>query len=129
LHVPIAIDHKFDYYARAILVLEQGSQPRRQGLGNHGEVAHTGIDGRGLLRGVIVNRRAFAHQGIDIGDSDQHSGCPVGQLLGDFDLIEVPRRVIVDRRPQQVSQIAPGADGRALGSMPLELGKLPLDCG
>ena len=72
------------------------------------------IDGTGF-RDVIVN----------VSNADQHLDIAVGQLLGDFDLVEVPGGVVVDGGPEQGAEIADVPVGRRLGTGP-EVGQFLL---
>jgi len=57
----------------------------------------------------------FGHEGIHVGDSDQHFDVPDGQPFGDLDLIEIARSVVVDRGPKQCPQIMNIVTGCDLG--------------
>jgi hypothetical protein len=55
---------------------------------------------------MIIDGRASWYKSINISDAYQNFDIPVRQALGDLNLVEVSRSIIVDRRPQQVSKIA-----------------------
>jgi len=54
-------------------------------------------------------------KGIHVGDADQDLDVAIGQALGDLDLVEIFRGVVVDRRPEQVAQVGHFGGGRELG--------------
>ncbi len=54
---------------------------------------------------MFVDRRVFRNERVDVGHADGEANRAVGQSLGDFDLIEVARLRVVDRRPRAVAQI------------------------
>ena len=99
-------DDRLDDEAELVGALEQRAGAGRERLRQHRKVPDARVHGRRLDRGVIVDGRARGHERVHVRDADQHSHRAVGQSLGDFNLIEVARRVVVDRRPQQAAQIA-----------------------
>ena len=55
---------------------------------------------------MLIDGRILGHKGVDIGDSYQHFDISVGQAFSHFDLVEIARSVIVNRRPEEIPQIA-----------------------
>ena len=72
------------------------------------------------MRRVGVERRIFPHQGVHIGDRHQNSDLPVRERFGDRELIQVAGIVVVNGRPEPVTQVTQGGclgrsdDGRQL---------------
>ena len=63
---------------------------------------------------MCVEGEAFADIGVDVCDADQHFNTAVGELFGDFDLIEIARSVVIDRRPEEAALIeCTGSEGWA----------------
>ncbi len=56
---------------------------------------------------VVVDGGTLADDRIHVGDRDQDLDGAAGQALGDGELIEVPRVVVVDRAPEKIAQVAP----------------------
>jgi hypothetical protein len=81
---------------------EIGGEP----LGQHRVDAARHVHGGGVGRGVLVDRGAARHQGIHIGDADRDLDRAVGQPLGDLDLVQVHRVVVVDGGPEEAAQVA-----------------------
>ena len=52
-----------------------------------------------------VERRARRDEGVDVGDADADAEAAIGEALGDFDLIEVARGVVVDGGPGELAEI------------------------
>jgi len=61
--------------------------------------------------------------------ADQDLDVAIGQALGDLDLVEIFRGVVVDRRPEQVAQVGHFGGGRELGRMSGDVGELLLVAG
>src|SRR5262249_20057719 len=59
----------------------------------------------GVLRGVLVRRGAAPYKCVDVGNADAHTHIAATETLGYFDLVEVTRFAVVDRRPRQTPQI------------------------
>ena len=74
------------------------------------------IDGRRVVLRERVNRRGSSHEGIHVGNRDEDFHPAVGQGLGDRELIEVERVVVVNGRPEQSTQLADGRNLRRGGS-------------
>ncbi len=118
-------DDRLDDEAELVGALEQRAGAGREGLRQHRKIPDAGVHGRRLDRRVIVDGRARGHERVHVRDADAHPHRAVGQSLGDFNLIEITRRVVVDRRPQQAAQIAHVRSCRDSGRMRvdgLELG-------
>jgi hypothetical protein len=63
---------------------------------------------------VCVKRRAVFHGGVHVGDGDQNLDGVSGEGLGDRELIQIARVIVVDGGPQQAGQIA-NRRGRVIG--------------
>jgi hypothetical protein len=118
--VPVGADDELDDDGELIGRFLQRGDRRRQLLGQHRKDPDAGIHGRRLARGLLVNRRVLRHVGVDIRDGYHHLGGPVGQSLRHFELIEVPRGVVVDGRPGQAAQVAHSRTWRDRRRLPLE---------
>jgi hypothetical protein len=55
---------------------------------------------------VGIGGRAKSDEGADISDTDAHPDGVVRQAFSDFNLIQIARLTIVDRRPQLGSHVA-----------------------
>jgi hypothetical protein len=55
---------------------------------------------------VIVDGRPAMHQRIDIRNRDEHPDRASGSRLGNRQLIEIARVVVIYRAPQKVAQIS-----------------------
>ena len=67
------------------------------------------------MPGVHVDRRQSVDDRIHVGDGHEHFDLVAGQGLGDRQLIEVPRVIVIDRGPEQVSQVADAVLARGRG--------------
>ena len=56
--------------------------------------------------GMLIDRAQFGNVGVYVGDSDQNLHIAVWQSFRNFDLIEIARCVVVDRRPEPIAEIA-----------------------
>jgi len=99
------IDHELDDNRGAVDIGEQGRGSGRKLVGDHREIHDAGIDRGGFARGMLVDGGIFGDEGVDVGDAYHDLNAAVGQALGYFDLVEVFRGVVVDRRPEQAAQI------------------------
>ena len=61
---------------------------------------------------------------IHVRDADHDLHVAVRATVGDFDLVKVTRSVVVDRRPEQVSQIANVASRHNLRRLRFQIEKL-----
>jgi hypothetical protein len=61
---------------------------------------------------VRVDGAAARDQGIDVGDGHEDARRTAAHIVGDRELIEIARVVVVDRRPQPPAQIADVGRGR-----------------
>jgi len=71
-----------------------------------------------------VNRSPLRHRCIHVSDTDHHFDAAIGKTLREFNLIEVARSIVIDRRPQQTPQIAHIACRGDLGWMGLQFSQL-----
>ncbi len=62
---------------------------------------------------MVVDGGTLVDDRIHVGDRDQDLDGAAGQALGDGELIEVPRVVVVDRAPEKIAQVAPPLRARA----------------
>ena len=105
--VPSRDDDELDHHARACPAPSSSDvAPVESASGSIGNIrtpVYTVVvcDGR-----VLVDGRVRRNERVDVGDRHQHLDVAVRQPLGHLDLIEVARRVVVDRRPEQAAQIA-----------------------
>ena len=65
----------------------------------------TGIDGSRFFGGMRVDCAVAGHQGVDVSDAHQNADVAVWKLVGDLDLVEILRGVVVNRGPEQVAQV------------------------
>ena len=54
---------------------------------------------------MSIDGRVFGDKSIDVGDADHYFDVAIGQALGNLDLVEIFRCIVVDRRPKQIAQI------------------------
>jgi len=104
--VTIVADDEFNHDGGVVLILEQRSETGGEHLGDHGEIADTGVDRRRLGGGVLIDGAVARDIGVDVGNADQDLDVAVRELFGDFDLVEVAGGVVVDGGPQQVAEVA-----------------------
>ena len=55
---------------------------------------------------MIVQCRSLFDDRVNVGNSDQDLGGPVGQGLGNGKLIQIPRIIVVNGAPEEVPEIA-----------------------
>ena len=101
----LGVHDEFGDHRGAVLVLVERGEIGGELVGQHGEVAGGGIDGLGLMRGVLVDGGVLRHGCRNVGHADAHTDA-AGDALGPLDLIEIARGVVVDRGPEQAAQIA-----------------------
>src|SRR5262249_15686606 len=82
-------------------------------------------DRRRLIRRELVDGRILRNERIDIGDGDEHLRGTGWQLVGDLELIEIARRVVIDRGPEQVAQIGRVRSGGRRFWCAVDAGELP----
>src|SRR5271169_1222233 len=56
-------------------------------------------------RSMLIDRRAHGDVAIHIGDANPDSNAAI-RALRDLDLIQVPGRIVIDRRPEERPQVA-----------------------
>ena len=104
------IDHELDDQRRAIDVRKERREIVREALGEHRKDGEARVERRRRARGVLVDRAVLRHEGVDVGDADQNANVAVRQALAHLDLIEIARLAVVDRRPEERTQIALAVD-------------------
>ena len=103
-HDAVRTDRHVDDEGRAILVLVERGQIGRELRRQHREDPRRCVH-RGRVRArVAVERGPLDHERVNVGDGDQEPGAARGDA--DLELIEIPRVVVVDRRPGQVAEVA-----------------------
>ena len=55
---------------------------------------------------MLIDGSEFGDEGVDVSDADEHSDVAIRLALCSFDLIEIAGSVVVDGRPEKVSQVA-----------------------
>ena len=118
------IHHEFDHDAQAILIFEQRACAGGKFFGEHGEIADSRVDGGGFAGGVPVNRCLLGDKGVDVRNADHDFHVAIRGAFGDFNLIEVARRIVVDGGPEQIAQVAEIASRGDLRRMGFQVGKL-----
>ena len=106
VHVTRIQNAQFDDEGQAVLRIQQRSQVRGKLARQHREGRHPGIDRGGLRRRLAVRGRPFGDGGINVGNAHQQPRGAAGQSFDVFDLVQVPRAVIVNRGPEQRTQVA-----------------------
>ena len=105
--MPVGADHELDDDGELVARFQQRRGAGRELLRQHREIpARPCTPSSSASRRVLVDRRILRHERVDVGDGDQHPRRAVGQPLGDLELIEIARRVVVDGRPEQTAQVA-----------------------
>ena len=103
---PVGAQRHLDDEREALLPLAERGEIGREPLGQHGEDPPGRVDGRRVGPRVAVERRTAADQRVDVRDRDEDLHLPGGQRLGDGELVEVARVVVVDRAPEPVAEVA-----------------------
>ena len=98
-------DEKLDHDAWTVGVLRKRSELSGEMVRQHRIRHDAGVYRAAIRRGETIGSRVFADRSIDIRDTDSHAHIAVRKFLGDLYLIEVHRRVVVDRRPWQRAQV------------------------
>ena len=117
-------DH-LDDDGEPVLALVQRGQVRREPLGQHREDLRRRVDGRRVRARVLVDRRALrARARRRPRWRRRPSRGRRREPLGDRELVEVARVVVVDRRPEQGAQVAHARGPTSAGAAdPVELGQ------
>ena len=121
---PVCSDDIFGHNRGPIDVWKQRRGARRKRIRQHGEDCYAGIDRGSLASCVLIDGGTLADECIDIGDADHDLDISIRLALGDFDLIEIFRSVVVDRRPKQIPQIADFVGRGELWRMRADIRKL-----
>ena len=103
-------DRHLDDHRGAIGVFVERRQIRGQPLRQHRKDLGRGVDGRGVDAGMPIDRRITRDQRIDIGNGDEDRRLGTADL-GDRELIQIARVVVVDGAPQKMAQVAPALSG------------------
>ena len=107
-HVAIGGHRHRDHDGEARLAFVERSDIGGELFGQHREDARRRVDRRGVGARVRIDRRSIRDRRIHIGDRHENGDGAIREGLGDRQLIEVARVVIVDRRPQAVAHLAHG---------------------
>ena len=110
--IALLTDDVLDDDGEAVLLIGERREIGRQLLRQHGKDDGRRVHRRRVLRRVTIDCRSFVHRGIDVGDGDEDLHVAVRRRLGDRQLIEVARLVVVDRAPRASAKVARGAPGR-----------------
>ena len=132
--LPIEIDPH--HHRQPVLLGDQRAQPRRERLGQHRDRPARQVDAAAAPERLVVERRPLPHVVRDVGHRDPEARPAVRQLLQRHRVVEVARRLGIDRREGDLAQIRPvdaiGERDRVAegGGDPLDLvGELLLDVG
>ena len=123
------IDHEFGDHGGPVHIRQQRRCAGRELIRQHGENGYAGINGGRLPFRMLIDGRIFGDKSVHVGDADHHFDVAIGQALGDFDLVEIFRGVVVDRRPQQTAQVANLVGRRQLRRMRPDVRQLLLRFG
>jgi hypothetical protein len=111
------------------LVFEQGSLARGKLFRQHGEISDSRIHRRRFPGRVLIDCALLGDEGVQISNSDKNLYIAVRQSFCNLDLVQVPRRVVVNRRPQLAPQIAHTSSRRDYRRMSPQLHQLLLHPG
>ena len=76
--------------------MQKGRQIGRELLRQHRKNLRSGVDGGGVAAGVIVDRGAALHECVDVRNCNQNLDRSLRKRLGDGELVQIARIVIVD---------------------------------
>ena len=69
---------------------------------------------------MVINRRGFCHKRVHVCDADHHLDIAAGEPLRDFNLVQIARGIVINRRPEQVAQVRTSLEeGNARGGREL----------
>ena len=102
----VGSDDVLDDKCKAIDVRVERGEVGRQARRQHGKDDCGRVDRRRVHRGMPVDRRAFRRGHVHVGDCHEHADTVAGQRLGDRQLIEIARVVVIDRTPLPILEIA-----------------------
>ncbi len=111
-HHPLGVHHKLNHMRRAIFLLIQRSHIRRQLRRQHRKIPHRRIHRLRLIRCMPIDHRVLPHRSRNIRDPHPHANAAIHPLRH-LNLIQIPRRIVVDRRPQQRTHILRTLVGRS----------------
>ena len=109
---PIRRDDEFDDDREPILVIGEGGEIRRKLLRQHREDHRRRVHRCRVDLGMAIDRRSLEYGSVDIGDGDENLHAAAREGVGDRQLIEVSRVVVIDRAPQRRAQVAQRSVGR-----------------
>ena len=112
-HARVLVEVDAHDHGEAILLGHERAHVRRERLRQHGDRAVRQVDAHAAPLRLDVDGRALAHVVRDVGDGDPQARAAVGQLLDGDGVVEVARRLGIDRRELDVAQI--GAVGELGG--------------
>ena len=100
------IEHmQFDDDGTTVLRVQQRSPVRGQFARQHREDGHAGINRSRLRRRVEVYGRPFGDGAVHIGNPHQQAHGAIRKFLDVFHLVQVPRTVVVNGRPEERTQV------------------------
>ena len=98
-------------------------------FGQHRKIPDARINRCRFFARVHVDGGALWDEGIHVRDTHQNFCLPVWQALGEFNLVEIARSIVVDGGPEQIAQIANSRAGRDLRRVRSQFPKLLLNLG
>src|SRR5262249_646966 len=101
-----SVDDELDDQREPGFVRVERREVRRKALRHHRKDHAAGVHGGRVVAGGGVDGRALLHDRVDVGDGDEDLHVAAGHLLGDGQLIEVLRVVVVDRAPEKRREVA-----------------------
>ena len=103
-HLALGADGEAHHDGEAVAVFVERGDAGGELEGEHGEVFYGGVDGLGLLLGVLVDGRALVNGGGYVADGNAEEDA-AGDAIGYFDLIEVAGGVVVDGGPAEGAEV------------------------
>ena len=91
----------------AVAALDQGAEPVRELLGEHGDDLIGEVDAGAPRQGLVVQHRARAHVVAHVGDVHPDLDPPVAQLADGDGVVVVLRVVAVDRVDELTTEVLP----------------------
>jgi hypothetical protein len=101
----VLLQQEIRHQRHALLPLVEGREVRGEPLRQHRIDAHPRVHRRRVRERMPVERRPLRHQRIHVGDAEPHPKGAIRELLGHLHLVEVARLGVVDRAPEQGTQV------------------------